>query len=308
MSLQKFIQKAFVTLIAVSVCVFLPTARASRYVYLQIGNPARTVVSNADGWMATFTKGARSVALRGPSRTFTEPSAEQPFVTSTWVRVLPQSYDGHFDAVDEAWLNAAANDSGTDVIETAMAFVEGAPNDADYGPLDPATGKREEGSDFNDYLGIPWNYNGKMDRPDAEQINSLDSSGYIRMVWGYANALPISLNPDGQAIPRKIFQILDSMPGPGVVVMPNTGMQVTDLSKLQVGDIVFFDADTADGTQIDHVGMYLGTDADGNYRFISSRKTSNGPTFGTDFESQGGKSVLDGVGEWAKAFRAVRRF
>jgi hypothetical protein len=49
--------------------------------------------------------------------------------------------------------------------------------------------------------------------------------------------------------------------------------------------------------------MYLGLDAGDHQRFISSRKGANGPTMG-DFK---GKSILDGTGLYARAFRAVRR-
>jgi hypothetical protein len=66
---------------------------------------------------------------------------------------------------------------------------------------------------------------------------------------------------------------------------------------------VFSDASTDDGTAIDHVGLYLGKDSAGNYRFISSRKTVNGPTMG----DVGGKSVLNGTGLYAKTFVAARR-
>ncbi len=71
----------------------------------------------------------------------------------------------------------------------------------------------------------------------------------------------------------------------------------------------FFDADTNDGPQIDHVGMYIGKDARGDYRFVSSRKTVNGPTFGMD-SNLGGKSILSCASNWywPARFRAVRRF
>ena len=41
-----------------------------------------------------------------------------------------------------------------------------------------------------------------------------------------------------------------------------------------------------------------------NHRFISSRKSANGPTLG----DTNGKSLLDGTGLYAKSFRAARRF
>jgi hypothetical protein len=66
---------------------------------------------------------------------------------------------------------------------------------------------------------------------------------------------------------------------------------------------VFFDADPGDGARIDHVGIYLGVDAGGRHRFVSSRKGINGPTLG-DYR---GASLLDGAGLYARAFRASRR-
>jgi len=49
--------------------------------------------------------------------------------------------------------------------------------------------------------------------------------------------------------------------------------------------------------------MYLGVDSGGHHRFVSSRKTANGPTLG----DLGGKSLLDGTGHYAVSFRAARR-
>ena len=86
------------------------------------------------------------------------------------------------------------------------------------------------------------------------------------------------------------------------MTIPNTGGQVRDFSRLAPGDLVFFDAATDDGTRIDHVGIYLGTDTAGRPRFLSSRKGINGPTLG----DHRGKSLLDGTGLYAAAFRAVR--
>jgi hypothetical protein len=69
------------------------------------------------------------------------------------------------------------------------------------------------------------------------------------------------------------------------------------------GDLVFHDASTNDGADIDHVGIYLGKDDRGGHRFISSRKTANGPTMG----DAGGVSLLNGNGLYAKSFVAARR-
>ena len=288
-------------------------AQDADFVFKRKSDPARTIVTNSNGrWLATFTDGAYTVSLKGPSRTFSERTAAHEVRTSTWVRVLPEPFDGQ---VDKAWLRRALGNTKPDVLQKAMQYIEGAPaifdasglkiaGDADYGPL-LADGTRQEGSDFNDYLGVPWTYSSDPDDPDQpeeEQINSLDCSGFVRMVFGYRSQLPLTLDPDEVAIPRRSFQILDS--APGVVTIPRDGgTQVQSFAKLAPGDLVFFDAATDDGTQIDHVGIYLGRDTGENRRFISSRKSINGPTLG-DFH---GKSILNGTGLYATSFRAVRR-
>jgi cell wall-associated NlpC family hydrolase len=297
-------------------------AQDADYVFKRKSDPARTVVTNSNGrWLATFTDDAYAVSLKGPSRIFSEATAAHEVKSSTWVRVLPEPFDGQ---VDKAWLRRALANRKPDVLRKAMQYIEDAPpivdgsglkiaGDANYGPcLDPnqdPCGNRQEGSDFNDYLGVSWTYGSDPDDPDQPeeaQIHSLDCSGYVRMVFGYRSKLPLTLDPDGMAIPRRSFQILDS--APGVVTTPNSGTQVkgpADFAKLAPGDLVFFDADTSleDGTRIDHVGIYLGRDTGGNRRFISSRKWANGPTLG-DFH---GNSILNGTGYYAEAFRAVRR-
>jgi hypothetical protein len=132
------------------------------------------------------------------------------------------------------------------------------------------------------------------------------------MIWGYrhhlagagyVDSVPLCLSPraDHSAIPRRAFEICDS--APGVIVIANSGVQVTDFSRLAVGDLVFFDAATDDGTQIDHVGTYFGVDSGGNYRFVSSRKTIDGPTLG----DTAGRSTLNGSGLYARSYRASRR-
>ena len=291
---------------------------------IELNDPARVeVLDDAGDWLATYTLGAYTVALKGPSRSFWEPSAAHPLSHEIWIRTLPQPFGG---AVDQTWLALAlgANFQETDdVLAIAMQYVDGAPDVLDgklrvggaafYGPL--KEGKREEGSDFNDYLGITWVYpDGKTDRPESRQKDCLDCSGYMRMVWGYRHHLPfagvrsgipLSLDElaDSSAMPRRAVQICAS--APGVLVIPNAGVRVpaSDLDKVQVGDLVFFDADSGDGTAVDHVGMFMGKDEGGQLRFISSRKTANAPTLGDN----GGKSILTGNGLYAKAFRAVRR-
>jgi len=284
-------------------------------------SPRVVQVQNPVGrWVATFTERAYTVALAGPMRTFREPDVDPSVTHKVWIRTLPVPFTGKGDTAWLAYARRANQLRIPDVLAIAMQYVKGASKifegdlqiggDARYGPM--KHGKREEGSDFNDYLGIEWTYPEKLDKPEKRQKHCLDCSGFIRMVRGYrhslpgagyADTVPLCLDPrsDRSAMPRRAFEIYEA--GPGVVIVPNTGIQVTEFSDLAVGDLVFFDADASDGVRIDHVGMYLGVDAGGRHRFISSRKGANGPTFG-DYR---GRSTLDGTGLYAQSFRAIRR-
>jgi hypothetical protein len=75
---------------------------------------------------------------------------------------------------------------------------------------------------------------------------------------------------------------------------------------MRIGDIVLFDADGSDAVagQIDHDGIYMGTDQHGLPRFANSRKTPNGATFA----DLGGSSALTGTGLYATSLRIIRRF
>lgn len=284
----------------------------SDYLYTRLANPDRTLVTDAAGkQLAIFTDGAYTVTLTGPERTFSEATTPYSVTHTTWVRSLPTPFAGQ---VDKLWLTEKLRDGSPDILAVAVQYISEAPplydesgikiaGDADYGPLQ-ADGTRQEGSDFNDYLGLPWSYGSTLDRPEPAQLNSLDCSGFIRMIWGYRSGLPLTLAPDGRAIPRRAFQILAA--APGVVITPDTGSQVTDFSQLAVGDLVFFDASSDDGAQIDHAGMFLGVDSAGYHRFLSSRKSSNGPTMG-DYQGRSILEAINGAGLYATSFRAVRR-
>ncbi len=276
--------------------------------YLRQGHTI--IAQDASGRLATFTDGARTVALRGASRTFSEPGAESTVTHAVWVRLLPAPFAG---VVDETWLQRALRDTSLDILATAMQYVAGSPTltdmaglvyagDANYGPLYPS-GSRQEGSDFNDYLGVTAVYDGVEDTPEPAQLGSIDCSGYMRMVWGYRNGVPMTDRPNagGRALPRRAVQMYAF--GPGTLLIAQGDDARAHLDELQPGDLVFFDASADDGAAVDHVGMYMGRDDVGSYRFISSRKLANGPTFG----DIGGKSTLDGAGLYAKSFVAARR-
>ena len=288
--------------------------------------PDRTEVRNKQGrWLATFTRGAQTVTLAGPSRRFAEGLASVSH--GTWVRSYVEPFAGQ---IRRDWLEHAlnANEKGTpDILALALQYIRNAPpivrqgrqiaGDASYGPL--KGGKRQEGADFNDYLGITWRYVGErvsIDRPEANQFRCLDCSGYLRMVFGYRHSMAgagyhdrIVLCHDSRSdhtrLPRRAYQMYEG--GPGLMLVPDNSIQVTDFSQLAIGDLVFFNADrkAPDGDRIDHVGMYIGRDTAERHRFISSRKRTDGPTMRA--KGAKGGSVLDGTGTYAKAFRAVRR-
>ena len=105
-----------------------------------------------------------------------------------------------------------------------------------------------------------------------------DAWGYRHQLpdAGYPDTIPLSRRPQSNTtLPRRSFELYDS--ATGTILIENIGTQATDLDVLDVGDLVFFDVERDDGARLDHVGMYLGTDVSGARRFISSRKTANGP-------------------------------
>jgi cell wall-associated NlpC family hydrolase len=285
------------------------TATLTGLSFTRLWDPPRTIVESGGSWLATFTDGSRTVTLRGATRTFSEAGAGEDVVSSTWVRLLPTAFNG---TVDSTWLGTALADGSPDVLAIAMQYRTGAPrilasdgsliaNDADYGPVQ-ADGTRAAGADFNDYLGRAWSYpNGTVDPAEPSELGSLDCSGFVRMVFGYRAGMPLTRSADGRGIPRTAADQL--VGGPGVTVITDGGKAPAARSSLQPGDLVFFDASTVDGTRIDHVGIYLGPDTAGHDRFISSRKGANGPTLG----DVNGRSILDGSGLYAIAFRAARR-
>ncbi|MFD7337828.1 NlpC/P60 family protein [Streptomyces violascens] len=126
-----------------------------------------------------------------------------------------------------------------------------------------------------------WTYaNGRHRGPRSDFYGSLDCSGFVRTVYGYRSGYPLEFGrPTGRALPRRAVMMAED--GPGATVVPNTHRQATDLARLQFGDLAFFNASPEAGRQVDHVGIYLGLDSTGHHRFISSRKTANGPNRAT---------------------------
>ncbi|WP_042389172.1 NlpC/P60 family protein [Streptacidiphilus melanogenes] len=301
-----------------------PTTQ-SGYRFQRQSSPGRTVVQDGSGnQLAVFTDGARTAVLAGPSRTFSEPSTTQATVTtSTWVRVLPKAWKQGQEksAWFTQWFPKALHDTSPDVLGVAFEYSSaGAASHYDsagvryagrahFGPRNPGVtssldfGYHDEKSDFYDYLGIPWTFSdGTHAQPEKDRYGDADCSGFQRLVWGYRMGIPMhNTNTAGVGLPRRAYAIAAA--GPGVLLIPNTGAQATDLSVLQPGDLVFFAIRKDQPSVIDHCGMYLGPDNAGRPRFYSSRSAADGPTMG----DLAGHALLDGTDFYARGFRSARR-
>jgi cell wall-associated NlpC family hydrolase len=298
---------------------------SGRLHFERIGNPTRTVARDPRGTViATFTDGARTAVLTGPSRTFAEPrTTSARVVTKSWVRLLPKAWARGAERSDwfKTWLRARIGSRDPDVLATAFDYVAGAParktaagvtysGAARYTPSTTSDsgrarqGRRRVGSDFYDYLGIPWTFPDAVTRrPEKDRSRSVDSSGYVRLVYGYRSGVPLNSrdNPAGSGLQRTADAIAHGRLG--VPVIPLTDRRPAVIQQLQPGDLVFFRTRELAGGRIGHIGIYLGLDTADHPRFISSRKDANGPTMG----DKGGTSRLDGDGYYAQGLRAARR-
>ncbi|MFI6106694.1 NlpC/P60 family protein [Streptomyces sp. NPDC051310] len=249
--------------------------------------------------------------------------ATPPSVThGDWVRVLPEPFDGTWTPQLEQVIRGWAGSTVPDVLAYAAMFLAGAPavtsgagpakdkqvlGESGYGYLDPQ-GYRYEGADFHEYMNVGWTFpDGTYTGPSSKQVGNLDCSGYTRMVYGYHMGVPMAAGEDtsGTRIPRKSRNMVEYAPG---VRIDRTADGTTPpaAALLQPGDLVLFNADSGDDNPtitVDHVGIYLGKDAAGKRRFLSSRKTINGPTM----SDLGGASLLDGTGTYAKKLHTVHR-
>ncbi|MBT2452819.1 C40 family peptidase [Streptomyces sp. ISL-43] len=247
---------------------------------------------------------------------------QPPSVThDTWVRVLPTPFDGTWTPELEQTVRGWAASASPDVLAYAAMFLAGAPavtggtgpaagkqvlGEAGYGYLDPQ-GYRYEGADFHEYMNLGWTFpDGTYTGPSSKQVGNLDCSGYTRMVYGYHLGVPMAAGEDTSKtrLPRKSRHMVDYAPGARIDWTDGTNPPAAQ--QLQPGDLLLFNADSGDDTTtvtVDHVGIYLGLDTAGKRRFLSSRKTGNGPTM----SDLGGASLLDGTGTYAKKLHTVHR-
>ncbi|MGW6690849.1 NlpC/P60 family protein [Streptomyces sp. NPDC054961] len=301
----------------------------------------RTDTAEPAAWAAdvtdsTFTKGRvglRALANQGctnlpvklvVSRFQVDAATWQqpPTVThNTWVRVLPEPFDGTWTSALEQTIRGWAGSPSPDALAHAATFLAGASavttaaapaagkqvmGEAGYGYLDPQ-GYRYEGADFHEYMNLGWTFpDGTYTGPSSKQVGNLDCSGYTRMVYGYHQGIPLAAGEDTSRtrMPRKSRHMVDY--APGTRIDQTDGTNPPAAQQLQPGDLLLFNADSGDDTvtvTVDHVGIYLGLDSAGKRRFLSSRKTNNGPTM----SDLGGASLLDGTGTYARKLHTVHR-
>ncbi|MEX3100565.1 MULTISPECIES: NlpC/P60 family protein [unclassified Streptomyces] len=248
--------------------------------------------------------------------------ASSPSVThDEWVRLLPSPYDGDWTPELERTVRELSGSLAPDALAYAAMFLGGAPavtagsgqaagrqvlGEAGYGYLD-SRGYRYEGADFHEYMDTDWTFgDGSYAGRFSKQAGNLDCSGYTRMVYGYHLGVPLAAGTDtsGLRLPRKSRDMATH--SPGTVIARTDGTSPPSAELLQPGDLVLFNADSGDdttSTAVDHVGIYLGLDTAGKRRFLSSRKTANGPTM----SDLGGASLLDGAGTYARTLHTVHR-
>ncbi|MFF9404789.1 C40 family peptidase [Streptomyces anandii] len=289
----------------------------------RLNNPARSVLRDGKGAVvATFTDGARTATLKGPSRTFAEPAnTASRVVTDDWVRLMPEPWTKGSENEQwfKDWFKQFYGSQEDDIFAIAFQYVQGAPlkkdssgvpyaGDAVFGPFKEDGVDRLEQNDFYDYLGIPYTFrNGTTLYPRKERYRALDCSGFMRMVWGYRARFPLmASNSLGDGLPRSADGMARSKTGVDIIKIQGPSpwyVRPANIDVLQPGDLLFFKMDHRTGNHIDHVGLYLGPDTDGHRVFISSRKEVNGPTMG----DKGGASRIDGNGFYAQLFRSAKR-
>lgn len=253
--------------------------------------------------------------------------AAPPSVTHRdWVRLLDAPFDGAWTPAVEAVVRGWAGSMAPDVFSYAMMFLPDAPpvggadprvggadvlGEAGYGKPD-SQGLLPVGADFHDYMQQPWAFPDETREPEDKQGRHLDCSGYVRMVYGFHLGVDMVAvkDPAKKALPRKSGAMVDFAPGVRVAQRAGSGGSGVDLGQLQPGDLVLFDVhdvagdpDDPESYDVDHVGIYLGLDQEDKRRFLSSRKSADGPTM-ADIS---GASVLDGPGIYADSLHTVHR-
>jgi hypothetical protein len=255
---------------------------STNYSFVRLDGPARTAVMDEHARLvAMFTDGARTAVLSGQSRTFADPLRTSAVVTtSNWVRLVPRVWKAGAEKESwfRPWLEQALGDRSPDVLAVATQYVSFAhyADDADY----------------SDFLGI----SNRGVKPRKDRFGDVDSAGYVRLVYGYRMGYPIGDN----GLPRTPQEMPKAPLGAAIADNAVGSPQTRFLA--QPGDLLLFSTDGSKAA-VDHVGIYLGVDDAGQQRFIASRGTPNGPSFG----DSSGRSVLDDDGPYATGLWGIRR-
>jgi cell wall-associated NlpC family hydrolase len=297
--------------------------KGGKQTWERLKNPERSVLRGASGQvLATFTDGARTATLRGPSRTFSEPAnTKSRVVTEDWVRLMPETWRKGAESEKwfKDWFKEFYGSEEDDLFAYAFQYVEGAPakkddegvqyaGDAFFGPFKEDGVDRLEQNDFYDYLGTSYTFrDGTTMQPHQERFRSLDCSGFMRMIWGYRARFPLAAtNKVGDGLARTADGMARSKTGVDIIKLQGPSPWYTrpkNIDVVQPGDLLFFKMDHRTANHMDHVALYLGTDTDGHRVFVSSRKEVNGPTMG----DKGGASRIDGNGFYAGLLRSAKR-
>jgi cell wall-associated NlpC family hydrolase len=280
---------------------------------------ASVVLRGTSTPVAWLTGGARTVLFaNGPQRTWVEPGATRArIVTNDRVGVAPRPWQTGLERTPAfaRWFLAAVDPTTEDVLGAAVQYLAGEPDrhqdgvriagDAGFGYIH--TDDERDGADFYDYLGIEWTFpdtdNGPVE-PARRWRGKLDCSGFLRLVYGYRFGVQMYLQPvestvDG--LPRTAAQMATYTRSVVVAAGRTPSRAPTDLTRIQPGDLVFF-ALHDDPALITHSGIYIGRDTRGGMRFISSRGTVDGPSFG-DVRGDG---VIDSGYFGARLRKAIR--
>ncbi|EWM18276.1 NlpC/P60 family protein [Kutzneria sp. 744] len=255
---------------------------STKYSFVRLDGPARTAVLDEHARLvAMFTDGARTAVLGGQSRTFSDPQRTSAVVTtSSWVRLAPQPWKAgaEKEAWFRPWLDQELTDRSPDVLAVATQYVTFA--------------HFADGADYSDFLGITV----RGVKPRKDHFGDVDSAGYVRLVYGYRLGFPVG---DG-GLPRTPQEMPKAPLGAAIADNAVGSPQTRFLA--QPGDLLLFSTDGSKGA-VDHVGIYLGVDDAGQQRFIASRGTPDGPSFG----DSSGRSVLDDDGPYAAGLWGIRR-
>ncbi|MFE7767315.1 NlpC/P60 family protein [Streptomyces sp. NPDC057438] len=129
-------------------------------------------------------------------------------------------------------------------------------------------------------------------RASTDRARSVDSSGCVRLVYGYRSGFPLNSRDGAAGNGLQWTPYAIARGRLGVPVIPLTDRRPAVIQQLQPGDLVFFKTRELPGGRIGHIGIYLGLDTADHPRFISSRENAGGPTMGVCRSRREGRCCL----------------